>query len=162
LSSGFTAWVGVRAGQDSDAGFSSRYKGAPAPPTIFKIVGGFKQVTIFFAPPPDEDFQCAQIFLSPTNDFNDPGRQMWGESARRSIEFTATDLIDDFTYYFWLASKDTSGNVGGLNTGINAGTPATTRKIGPGDVVTTNLITQFAQIGVAVMNEAYAATLTAD
>ena len=148
--SGFTPYLAI---------LSARDNVPPGPPTIFSITGGFKLVSIFFTPPHDPDFECVQVYLSTVNDL--ATAVPWGESAARSIQFVATFLANNTVYYFWLRSRDKSGNVGAFHTTQFNGTAAVTLKIDGNDVVTTSaLITNFAQIQTAIITDAHISDLS--
>lgn len=131
--------------------------GAPAVPTSVSAVVGFELVIVKWTPPVDDDFDVVEVWRSTTND---------SATATKIGESRGISHVDDklsaITYYYWLKSRDTSGNTSAFHATQFAGLSATPLLISSADlVVNTAVITVAAQIANAIITNAHITDLSA-
>jgi hypothetical protein len=100
---------------------------APAVPAGVSSSAGIDFIVLSWNPVTDADFAVVEIWRSTTND-----RATATKVAEvGGVAYPDTGLLAISTYYYWLRSKDTSGNVSAFHTGDLAGLAVTTAgKIG--------------------------------
>jgi predicted phage tail protein len=111
------------------ASFNNNGKTTP-PTTLTGLAaeGGFRMITLTWTAPPDRDIAVIEIWSSLTSTL---------ASAVKIAEVASTTYIHGglstgVTRYYWIRSRDSSGNVGAFNS--NIGTSATTFGVDLGDV----------------------------
>jgi len=143
-----SAWSSNVTGAGS---FTPGDTGAPAVPTGVAVTAGFQLNVVRWTPPADADWDRVEIWRSTSNDSTTATKV--GE--HRGIMWVDDKLANATTYYYWLKSRDTSGNVSGFHAAQGAGVVGTTLKLGGADVLTTEaIITNVAQIGNALITTA--------
>lgn len=104
---------------------------APAVPTTITANGFFQLVVVEWTPPTDADWDLVEIWRSTTN--NSATAAKVGEI--RGILFIDDGLANATTYFYWLKSRDFSGNVSAFDPGPTSGVSATTLTIQTVDIV---------------------------
>jgi len=103
---------------------------APSAPTSVSLTPGFQLIVVRWAPPAAVDWDVVEIWRSTTNDSSIATKV--GE--HRGIMWVDDKLANGTTYYYWLKSRDTSGNASAFHATQFAGTSATTLQIATGDL----------------------------
>jgi len=104
---------------------------APAVPTGVAVTAGFQLNVVRWTPPADADWDVVEIWRSTSNDSTTATKV--GE--HRGIMWVDDKLANATAYYYWLKSRDTSGNVSGFHAAQGAGVLGTTLKAGVDDFV---------------------------
>ena len=174
----FTAEATIVSGADTTV---------PGVPLGFVAFPSFKAIALFWTPPADPDYAHAELWASTTNDL----ATAFGFTTAIS-NVVHDGLLSNQTWYYWIRSVDTSGNVSAFVPGPLAGITATTVQTSNADignltitetkiednsistpklqansvdankVTTGELITLGAQIKEALITSAHIITLSAD
>jgi len=146
----FTSWLDFTTPGDTTA---------PAVPTSVTATAGFHQIVLQWTNPTAYDLAVVEIWRSASNHSETAVKV--GE--HRGILWTDTALANATPYWYWLKSRDTSGNVSAFHATEHAGATATTVKIDGTDVVTASaILTNVAQIQDALITSAKIISLSAD
>jgi hypothetical protein len=103
---------------------------SPGLPTGCSATGSFKTIAIGWTNPTDIDLDVIEVYRSSSNDSSTATKI--GEI--RGILYIDSGLGSAETWYYWLKSRDTSGNLSGFCHGQYSGHSATTIKIATVDV----------------------------
>ena len=103
---------------------------APDAPTSVTITPGIQLNLIRWTIPTDPDLDVIEVWRSTSNDSS--GATKLGET--RGISWVDDKLANDTIYYYWLKSRDKSGNTSGFHATQFAGNPGTTLRIATDDI----------------------------
>lgn len=93
---------------------------APNVGTSLVATGGFQSIVLTWSLPADADVKYVDVYRNSTNNSGTATK-----IARVSGEnFTDSGLADLTTFYYWIKTVDSSGNVSSFSTGANATTTA--------------------------------------
>lgn len=103
---------------------------APAAPTGGSVTAGLQLVVVRWSPPTDADWDVTEVWRSQTNDSNTASKV----AEHRGIVYVDDKLNNSTTYYYWLKSRDFSGNVSGFDRARYDGLSATTLQVVTADI----------------------------
>jgi hypothetical protein len=93
---------------------------APAVPTSVAVDAGYRSNVVKWTNPTDDDFKEVDVYVNTTD--NSGTATKLGSTAGTS--FTHAGLAQNVTRYYWVKSKDFTGNASAFSTGANGTTLA--------------------------------------
>lgn len=93
---------------------------APAVPTSVAVDAGYRSNVVTWTNPTDDDFKEVDVYVNTTD--NSGTATKLGSTAGTS--FTHSGLAQNVTRYYWVKSKDFTGNASAFSTGANGTTLA--------------------------------------
>lgn len=127
----------------------------PGKPTVLVATGGFRNIVLTWNAPGDFDIAEYDIFRSATNDRD--AAELVGSTG--STVFSDSGLTTGVAYFYWVRARDTSGNVGDFNAGVNSGVTAQTLPLEAADFQALSIVS--AMIADATIDDAKIANLSA-
>jgi hypothetical protein len=102
----------------------------PGIPSSVNLIPGFKQILISWTPPTNIDWDIVEIWQASVNDSSFATKV----AESRGIMTIIGGLGNGETYYFWLRSRDTSGNPSPFDVAQYSGHESTTLLLDSGDL----------------------------